>query len=147
MHESLSGSFVLTDGERRSEREKQTEREGGRGRREACWVNSPQLILFLFCQRVLRLSKPLSLDLTPAPRHGNEPPHTQADTHTHAHTEDDRDGTMKRKEERGRGAVEETRVKKRIRRCGKPPQVSVSVQCQKGGNVGERQRSSNVENE
>lgn len=87
VHESLSGSFVLTDGERRSEREKQTEREGGRGRREACWVNSPQLILFLFCQRVLRLSKPLSLDLTPAPRHGNEPPHTQADTHTHTHTQ------------------------------------------------------------
>lgn len=126
--ESLSGSFVLTDGERRSERERQTEREGRRGRREACWVNSPQLILFLFCQRVLRLSKPLSLDLTPAPRHGNEPPHTQTDTHTHMRAH------------RGRQKWDYEKKRRERERCGRGNKSKEKNQKVRKASASERER-------
>lgn len=74
-------------------KERDRQKEKGGARPAGLILLKP--MLFLFCQRTLRLSKPLSLDLAPAPRHGNEPPHT------HIHTQDDRDGSMKRWKKRG----------------------------------------------
>lgn len=92
-------------------------------------------ILFLFCQRTLRLSKTLSLDLAPALRHGNEPPHT----HT---MQEDRNGKRPTDEGGGKQMQRGNMRKETIAwRCemGKAARHGGVSGCQECRNIGERE--------